>query len=716
MTNAPRLSDRIGKLRQLQTARGLSALSPAAPLPGDWPAGCEAYQASFAQARLWFLHQLEPGLTAYHLPAVWKLRGDLDVPALQRALEGLIERHSTLRTSFLLQGSEVIQLVHFAAPFPIAGEALGERDPEDVIQGWLEEESRTPFDLTAGLLLRARLLLVDGQQHVLLINHHHIASDGWSRSVLARDLVELYNAQVAGRLPQLEPLSIHYQDCSAWQRQRLSGGQLVELQDYWVEQLRGLEPLELPTDRARPAMPSHHGENVGFTIEPALLEPFEKLCREESATLQMGLLAVVALLLHRYSRQDDFAIGIPIWGRNHPDLERLIGFFINTVPIRMRFAPDQSFRELLAQVRASSIGAYDHQELPFEQIVEALGLPRDASRNPFYQVMMQVAEFPEDNLFQLEKLEAEKIPQNTASLFDLECNFRRIGQEGLRVRFIYATDLFDATRLERLCSHFAMLLQSVLRSPDAPAASLVLLPQQERDRIESWQRGCQGKVGKGTDWLGVAAPASRHRLRVCLIGDSSLAVQCAEMLAARGHHLSVIVPTGRTLAQWAIDHGIPILHLDQEHLAAELALCSCDVLLSLFNDNILSADVLATAKHWAINLHDALLPRYAGLNAPTWALLHREQRHGVTWHRMTEGIDRGDVLLQADFAIPADCDALGLQLLCIKAAVASFADLLSGLETGNLQSLPIDPAVERTYFGRYTRPPRAGVLDLCPSP
>ena len=205
----PAVVDRIGKLRQLQAARGLSALSPAAPLPGDWPAGCEAsYQASFAQARLWFLHQLQPGLTAYHLPAVWKLRGDLDVPALQRALEGLIERHSTLRTSFLLQGSEVIQLVHFAAPFPIAGEALGERDPEDVIQGWLEEESRTPFDLTAGLLLRARLLLVDGQQHVLLINHHHIASDGWSRSVLARDLVELYNAQVAGRLPQLEPLSI----------------------------------------------------------------------------------------------------------------------------------------------------------------------------------------------------------------------------------------------------------------------------------------------------------------------------------------------------------------------------------------------------------------------------------------------------------------------------------------------------------------------------
>jgi amino acid adenylation domain-containing protein len=712
MTNAPRLSDRVGRLRQLQAAKGLSGPSPAAPLPGDWPPGCQAYPASFAQARLWFLHQLEPELTAYHRPAVWRLRGDLDGEALQRALEGLIERHSTLRTSFRLQGSEVIQIVHPAAPFALEREALGEREAEVVIQGWLEQEDRTPFDLTAGLLLRARLLAVDDQEHGLLINHHHIASDGWSRSVLGRDLVELYNAKVAGRSAQLEPLSISYQDYAVWQRQRLSGQRLQELNDYWISQLRDLEPLELPTDRPRPAMPSHRGGSVGFTIEPALLEPFEELCRREGATLQMGLLAVVALLLHRYSRQDDFAIGIPIWGRNHPDLEKLIGFFINTVPIRLRFAPEQSFRELLAQVRATSIGAYDHQELPFEQIVEALDLPRDASRNPFYQVMMQVAEFPEDNLLGLEGLDVEKIPLTTASLFDLECNFRRLGQDGMCVRFMYATDLFAAPRIERLCTHFALLLQSVLQGPEAPAASLGYLPQQERDRIEAWQRGCQGAVGIGTDWLGLAAPASGDRLRVCLIGDSSLAVQCAEMLAARGHHLVVIVPTGRSLAQWAIDHGIPILQLDQEHLAAELALCSCDVLFSLFNDNILPADVLATAKRWAINLHDSLLPRYAGLNAPTWALLHGEQRHGVTWHLMNEGIVRGDVLLQTDFAIPADCDALGLQLLCIESAVSSFAHLLSDLESGNLQPRPIDSAVERTYFGRNTRPPRAGLLAL----
>jgi len=490
MNSSSGLSDRVGKLRKLQSAKGLSGLSPAAPLPGDWPPGCQAYQASFAQTRLWFLHQLEPDLTAYHLPGVWKLRGDLDVPALQTALEGLIERHSTLRTSFLLQASEVIQIVHPAAPFALAAEALGERDPEVVIQGWLEQESRTPFDLTAALLLRARLLQVDDQEHVLLINHHHIASDGWSRSVLARDLVELYNAQFAGRLAQLEPLSIHYQDYAAWQRQRLSGVRLVELQDYWVEQLRDLEPLELPTDRPRPAMPTHRGGSVGFRIEPVLLEPFEELCREEGATLQMGLLAAVALLLHRYSRQDDFAIGIPIWGRNHPDLERLIGFFINTVPIRMRFEPEQSFRELLAQVRASSIGAYDQQELPFEQMVEALNLERDTSRNPLVQVMLQLIELPEAGLEQLDGLAVQVLPSRSDSAkLDLSFYLRRSADQGLSASITYATDLFDADRIERLTGHFLILLASVVQAPDASADALNLLPEAERQRINSWQQG-----------------------------------------------------------------------------------------------------------------------------------------------------------------------------------------------------------------------------------
>jgi amino acid adenylation domain-containing protein len=532
MTNAPRLSDRVSRLRQLQAANGLSAPSPAAPLPGDWPPGCQAYQASFAQARLWFLHQLEPELTAYHRPAVWRLRGDLDGEALQRALEGLIERHSTLRTSFRLQGSEVIQVVHPAPPIDLAAEASSDRDPEVVIQGWLEEESRTPFDLTAGLLLRVRLLTVDDQEHGLLINHHHIASDGWSRSVLARDLVELYNAQVAGRSAQLEPLSIHYPDYAAWQRQRLSGERLQELNDYWIGQLRDLEPLELPSDRPRPPTPSYRGERVSFQIEPALMEPFEELCRGEGATLQMGLLAVVALLLYRYSHQEDFVIGVPIWGRNHPDLEKLIGFFINTLPIRIRFSPEQSFRELLVQVRDRSIGAYDHQDLPFEQMVEALKLERDRSRNPVVQVMMQLMELPESSVRNFDGLEVEPLPTGTQSTtLDLGFTLTRNLQHGLTGVITYASDLFEAESIERLSRLLMALLDSLVggmaTQADLPLGRLNILPREEREQLLAWshpsaparERLLVHQFAAMGDLYAPAAPAVRYQDSVLSHGD-----------------------------------------------------------------------------------------------------------------------------------------------------------------------------------------------------
>jgi hypothetical protein len=469
----------------------LAAITPAAaPIPGDWPPDCLAFEASPSQARLWFLHELQPTLTPYHLPRLWRLHGELDVAALERALAALIERHSTLRSSFRLQGSKVLQIIHPAAPFGLRAEALGQRDVDGVIKEWQEEEKRTPFDLTVGQLLRARLLAVDSQEHLLLINHHHIASDGWSLSVLARDLVELYNADHSGRDSGLPPLPVHYQDYAAWQRQRLRGVRLVELQEYWVGQLRDLEPLELPTNRARPALPSHRGESVGFTIEPELLKAFEKLCRREGATLQMGLLAVVALLLHRYSRQEDFAIGVPIWGRNHPDLENLIGFFINILPIRTRFEPGLSFRRLLALVRKSSIGAYDHQELPFEQMVEALNVERDTSRNPLVQVILQVIELPDSSLQGLQNLEAELLnARENASRFDLEFFLRRDPQGGMGVTMTYATDLFDGDRIERLSTHLLTLLGSALEAPDAAVNALKLLPETERQLIESWQQG-----------------------------------------------------------------------------------------------------------------------------------------------------------------------------------------------------------------------------------
>ena len=491
-------SSRLDRFRRLSAAGSAGAATPATSISiptaearaGDWPSGCAAYAASYAQSRLWFLQQLEPGQTAYHMPRVWRLRGALDGGALERALGGLIERHATLRTSFRLHGSEVLQLIHPPGAFGLAVEELGERNPEAVIEEWLEEERRTPFDLTAGLLLRARLLQVTAEEHVLLVNHHHIASDGWSQSVLARDLTELYNAHHTGRTPELVPLRVQYQDYAVWQRQRLSGERLRKLTEYWTGELEGLEPLELPGDRGRPVMPTHRGGSVSFAIGAELLQPFEELCRREGATLQMGLLAVVALLLHRYSRQEDVAIGVPIWGRNHPDLEALIGFFINTLPVRTRFQAGQSFRELLAQVRERSIGAYEHQELPFEQMVEALEVERDTSRNPLVQVMVQLMELPESSLANFEGLEVEPVPApRSSSRFDLELFLRRVRGGGMQATLVYATDLFDPDRIARLGSHLVRLIASAVQAPDAASHRLNLMPEPERVLIESWREG-----------------------------------------------------------------------------------------------------------------------------------------------------------------------------------------------------------------------------------
>jgi amino acid adenylation domain-containing protein len=542
------LSDRVAKLRQLKNSDRSGAISAAESLPGDWPEGCLAYPASFAQARLWFLHQLEPELTAYHLPAVWRFSGELDVGALEQGLGGLMERHGTLRTSFQLQGNEVIQLIHPPAPFGLTVEALGERNAEEVIQEWLEEESCRPFDLTSGVLLRARLLVVGEQEHVLLLNHHHIASDGWSRSVLSRDLTELYNAQRMGRPPELAPLRVRYQDYAALQRQRLSGEHQQELKAYWIEQLKDLEPLELPTDHPRPVTPSHRGDRVCFQIEERLLVPFEELCRGEGATLQMGLLAVVGVLLHRYSRQEDFAIGVPIWGRNHPDLEKLIGFFINTLPIRMRFEPELSFRELLAVVRETSIGAYDHQELPFEQMVEALNVERDTSRNPVVQVMVQLMELPESSLRNFDGLQVEPLPtESQSSKLDLGFQLQRDSQHGLSGAISYTSDLFEAESIERLARLLMALLDSLVggmaAQADLPLGRLNILPNEERAQLLAWSH----PSAPATERLLVhqfaakgalhdpAAPAVRYQDSVLSHGDLACHVDgLARMLLEQG--------------------------------------------------------------------------------------------------------------------------------------------------------------------------------------
>lgn len=488
------LARRLERSRGEASAKGdaTTGIARAVPLPVIGPAGCEAFPASFGQSRLWLIHRSEPDTSAYHLVALWRLRGHLDRNALGRALTALVSRHPPLRTSFMLDEGRVVQIVHPAAEVRLDREVLGRRDLDAVVEDWLRHEESTPFDLESGLLVRAGLLEIDPEDHLFLLDHHHIASDGWSRNVIADDLVAFYNAFRVGVSPTLSPLGLHYHDHAEWIRQRLRGRRLDELVGYWTRELEGLEPTELPADEPLPSDGRRGGETVSFRVEPDELRGFEELCVAEGATLHMGCLAAVGLLLHRRSQQDDFAIGIPVWGRNHPGLESLVGFFVNTLPIRLRFDRGMSFRQLLARVRDTSIAAYDHQDLPFEQIVKAAGTDRGRGQRSLVQVMLQVSGMPISTLDGMEGVDAERLRvRSFAPRFDLEFFLRRDGEGGLLGEVILDVGRFRTACIERLVAQLRTLLNACVDAPDASVASLDPLPEEQAARIEGWQDGAR---------------------------------------------------------------------------------------------------------------------------------------------------------------------------------------------------------------------------------
>lgn len=480
---------------------------PAGPIAPEAPLAMEgrlAYPASFSQARLWFLEQLEAAQGAYAIHGLWRLEGQLDQVALQAALTGIVERHQALRTSFLLQGDRVLQVIE-DPPQPVALPLvrLGDGAPAAGADGVPLEQARIrellgaelarPFDLTRPPLLRA--LLVEGSplEHLLLVSLHHIAGDGWSCTILHRELSCLYATACRGEPVSLPPLPLQYTDFAGWQRQGLTVQRRAELLAFWQAELEELPSLELPTDHPRPPQFSYRGEAMTFCLDRSLTVGLERFCHGAKATLQMGLVSLVAILLHRYSRQQDFALGVPVWGRSHPDLESLIGFFVNTLVIRTRFEGETSFRSLLDQVRRASLVSYDHQDLPFEQLVEGLRVERNPSHNPLVQVMVQLLDLPSHDL-ELEGLALKPLPPpETRARMDLEVLFQP-SESGLRGTITYCTDLFNAERIRRLIGHLEVLLGSCLGAPDLPVGRLDLLRAEELRQLRGWSEGPSGPL------------------------------------------------------------------------------------------------------------------------------------------------------------------------------------------------------------------------------
>ncbi len=447
--------------------------------------GTDPAPLSFAQQRLWFLEQVEPGTPTYNMARATRLRGPLNSSVLRQSLGDIVARHEALRTSFTAVDGLPVQVIapSLSLPLPIAdftGFPEGEREAQASRQA--VEEARRPFDLTRAPLLRARLLRLGAEEHVLVLVLHHIVADEWSLGVVFRELAALYEAHLAGTPITLSGLPIQYADYAVWQRQWLQGARLERELSYWREQLRGAPAvLELPTDHPRPPVQTFRGAKQGLVLSQALTQGLRAVGRSERATLFMTLLAACKALLARYAGQEDIVVGSPIAGRTRTETEGLIGFFVNTLALRTDLSGDPTFRQLLGRVRETALGAYDHQDLPFERLVEELQPERNLSHSALFQVMftMRNSSAPAPRLA---GLKVDPVLGDWAvARFDLSL-FLRDEPDGLRVRAEYNTDLFEAGTITRLLGHLRTLLESIVADPERRLSQLSLLTDAERDQ------------------------------------------------------------------------------------------------------------------------------------------------------------------------------------------------------------------------------------------
>ncbi|NOJ98439.1 amino acid adenylation domain-containing protein, partial [Corallococcus coralloides] len=440
---------------------------------------------SFAQQRLWFIDQLEPGSPLYNVPGVVRLEGDLDAAALEQSLRALVQRHEALRTTFEEESGQPVQRIHASVDVPLSTVDLSTSGAvrEDEARQRVLEEMAKPFDLMRGPLLRTLLLRLDARDHLLVLTMHHAVSDGWSVAVLLRELGTLYSALARGQAWTLPELPVQYADYAAWQRDWLKGATLQQEVDYWKQSLTGAPPvLELPTDRPRPAVRTNAGTTLGFMLPLELSQKLSALAQKEGASLFMVLLAGWQVLLSRYSGQTDISVGSPIAGRTRSELEGLIGFFVNTLVLRAQVDGEASFRELLKQVRGTVLGAYEHQEVPFEKLVEALQPERSLSHTPLFQTLMSLQNVPTEES-KLPGLVLKPVDfEGRTSKFDVSLFFTETAR-GLSGGVEYSTELFEAATVRRMVEHLRVLLEGVVAKPEDAVGRLPMLTEAERQQV-----------------------------------------------------------------------------------------------------------------------------------------------------------------------------------------------------------------------------------------
>ncbi|MEH1928141.1 non-ribosomal peptide synthetase [Nostoc sp.] len=480
----------------------LSSLTDNQELKFSEEAEVFVFPTSFAQQRLWFLDQLAPGNPFYNVSTALRLTGSLNFTALKQTFTEIVRRHETLRTTFAIVEQQPVQAIpaesganepSLSIPLPLIDLRNFESQERDIqMQQIVTAEAQHPFNLTTGPLLRVKLLQLDEAEYMLLLNLHHIVADGWSIGVLIRELGILYKAfaedkpyLISTHLPELP---IQYADFAEWQREWLQGlaangtSPLQTQLAYWQKQLDGISVLNLPTDRLRPAVPTYRGAKQFLELPHFLTQALEALSYQEGVTLFMTMLAAFQTLLYRYTQQEDITVGSPIANRNRSELEGLIGFFVNSLVLRTDFSGNPTFRELLNRVREVTLGAYSHQDLPFEKLVEELHPERDLSYHPFFQVVFSLQNTP---------IETLELPGLTLSVFEFDSKTAKLDLEfhlwqdldSLKGQMVYSTDLFDDTTITRMLRHFQTLLESIVGNPELRLSDLSLLTEEERQEL-----------------------------------------------------------------------------------------------------------------------------------------------------------------------------------------------------------------------------------------
>ncbi|MCZ7438053.1 amino acid adenylation domain-containing protein [Micromonospora sp. WMMC241] len=597
--------------RQALIAKRLRArqAAPAARITPR-PEGAEV-PLSYAQERVWFMDQLAPGEAAYHIAVPLRVRGPLDVDALRAALAALGARHESQRTRFPADADGRPTVV--VAETPDIPLTVVEAADEAAAQALVDAAAAEPFDLAHGPLLRALLIRLSDSDHVLFLGQHHIVGDGWSVDVLLRDLITLYRGGEPPALP------IQYGDFAAWEARELDGPQARAHVDYWKQRLAGITPLELPSDRPRPATQTYRGDFVEFQLDPAATEALNALTRDSGGTLFMTLLSAYQVLLARHAGQDDFAVGASVAGRSAPELENVVGMFINMLPLRAELAGDPTFTELLARTRRGVLDGFEHADVPFAKVVHELGLPRDVSRSPVFQTMFVLQNYEMGRfrgVSRSDEVTFEWTPMELkATRFDFELHAVET-VDGLWGKLVFNTDLFDRATVERMARRWTALLDAVVAAPDTPVSRLPLLSDTERALLAGWndtaadfprEETLHGPIeeraaatpdavavtidGHSRTYAQLNADANRiaHRLRAAGVGPETLVGVCAErsvelvagllgVLKAGGAYLPLDpeYPADR-LAFMVADADAPVV-LVQSHLRDVLPATSATVL------------------------------------------------------------------------------------------------------------------------------------------